>query len=290
MLHCRTYGILACCLYLSVTVSVFSGTLSGSSDEPPQKSEPVKNRPSQMYSTTVPVENIMMADASLNASVLIGSDESDKEKHRRRKDRNKKKDRVSRKEGCEERSEVDLKDLLGPAFNGRYMSVDKPVEVEEETANTEADAATGERMADGSGATAVRVVPFHVEADFRRDLPHDFYLDISWYQEVVHTLSDNAAKLLRLARNVVGEANTLPWKCEAEIVWTDLGSNYYPRFLRNVQCTRDNCWFGHFKCRPKAFTVNVLKRARDSCKDSETGQEWIFEERAVTFCCECVEH
>lgn len=149
-------------------------------------------------------------------------------------------------------------------------------------------------MSDDSSVRAVRVVPFQVDADYHRELPQDFYLDISWYQEVVHTLSNGAAQLLRRVRSaalqpMTEERNSLPWKCESEIVWTDLGANYYPRFLRNVQCTRENCWFGHFKCRPKAFTLNVLKRARDSCKDGDTRQNWVFEERAVTFCCECVE-
>ena len=145
-------------------------------------------------------------------------------------------------------------------------------------------------MADESQVKTVRVVPFHVDADYRRELPPDFYLDISWYQEVIHSLSDGAARLIRQLRSAAFESNTLPWKCESELVWTDLGANYYPRFLRNVRCTKENCWFGHFKCRPKAFTVNVLKRARDSCKDDEEGQEWVYEERAVTFCCECVEY
>lgn len=150
-------------------------------------------------------------------------------------------------------------------------------------------------MADDSNSQAVRVVPFHVDKNYHRDLPPDFYLDISWYQVVVQTMSDGAAQLLRRVRSLATQPlgagrSSLPWKCESEIVWTDLGANYYPRFLRNVRCTQENCWFGHFKCRPKAFTVNVLKRKKDSCKDNGPGEEWIFEERAVTFCCECVEY
>ena len=150
-------------------------------------------------------------------------------------------------------------------------------------------------MADDTGTPLVRVLPFHVDSNYRRELPPDFYLDIAWYQEVIQSLPESAARLLRRIRSVFSspsnsEPKSLPWQCESEIVWTDLGANYYPRFLRNVRCTRDNCWFGHFKCRPKAFTVNVLKRVRDSCKDGADGQEWVYEERAVTFCCECVEY
>lgn len=151
-------------------------------------------------------------------------------------------------------------------------------------------------MADGGSFQDKRVLPFHVDPDYKRELPPDFFLDISWYQEVIQSLPDTVAKFLRKIRSLGAsssspeQSNTLPWQCESEIIWTDLGANYYPRFLRNVRCTRENCWFGHFRCRPKAFTVNVLKRVRDSCKEDNDQPEWVYEERAVTFCCECVEH
>lgn len=34
-------------------------------------------------------------------------------------------------EECSERTEVELKEMLGPAFNGRYMSVDRPAETDD---------------------------------------------------------------------------------------------------------------------------------------------------------------
>ena len=39
----------------------------------------------------------------------------------------KKKDK-SNDDSCKEQSEIELKQLLGPAFNGRYMSVEEPLE------------------------------------------------------------------------------------------------------------------------------------------------------------------
>lgn len=142
-------------------------------------------------------------------------------------------------------------------------------------------------MADHSGHHSKGILPFHVDPDYQRELPPDFYLDIAWYYNTLENLPDAANKLLRRIRSVM--LDQLPWKCDSKIVWNDLGDNYYPRFLRNVVCMNEKCWFGHFKCRPRAFTVNVLKRIRDSCKDGLDDREWVFEERAVTFCCECVE-
>jgi len=148
----------------------------------------------------------------------------------------------------------------------------------------------GDMLADSAvGFQTSRILPFKVDPRYRRELPPDFFLDISWYQEVIQSLPGGAAYLLRRIRST-DDGVTLPWQCNSEIIWTDLGSNYFPRYLRTTRCTTENCWYGHFKCRPKAFTVNVLKRIRDSCKDGVDGQAWVYEERAVSFCCECVEY
>lgn len=146
-------------------------------------------------------------------------------------------------------------------------------------------------MADYSGHQLKQVLPFHVQPDYRREMPPDFYLDVSWYLNT----SEAAARLLRTIRSATPDGSDddqdeLPWQCDSQVIWSDLGDNYYPRFLRNVRCTSEKCWFGHFICKPKAFTVNVLKRVRDSCKDGADNRQWVFEERAVTFCCECAEH
>ncbi len=58
------------------------------------------------------------------------------------------------------------------------------------------------------------------------------------------------------------------WTCKYELRWTDLGQDHYPRYLREAVCLRKKCWFGQFECRPKAFTVKVLKRWSDSCEIS----------------------
>ncbi|KAJ8963504.1 hypothetical protein NQ314_005583 [Rhamnusium bicolor] len=90
------------------------------------------------------------------------------------------------------------------------------------------------------------------------------------------------------------------WHCNSRIKWTDLGPDYFPRYLRSVECLAENCWFNIYKCRPKSFTVKVLKRKRDKCIIAGSGTKtgisslpkelkelWVWEERAVNFCCDC---
>lgn len=89
-----------------------------------------------------------------------------------------------------------------------------------------------------------------------------------------------------------------PWECEAKIKWLDLGLDYYPRFLRTVECTRHSCFYGHFTCKPRSFTVKILRRKRGECVQTKNNigidglhgdlkELWIWEERAVNFCCDC---
>lgn len=92
-----------------------------------------------------------------------------------------------------------------------------------------------------------------------------------------------------------------PWECEAKIKWLDLGYDYYPRYLRTVECTRHSCFYGHFTCKPRSFTVKILRRRRGECAPTKHSQYtvgidglhgdlkelWVWEERAVNFCCDC---
>lgn len=89
-----------------------------------------------------------------------------------------------------------------------------------------------------------------------------------------------------------------PWECEAKIKWLDLGRDYYPRYLRTVECTRHSCFYGQFTCTPRSFTVKILRRRRGECVQTNLNvgieglhgdlkELWIWEERAVNFCCDC---
>lgn len=89
-----------------------------------------------------------------------------------------------------------------------------------------------------------------------------------------------------------------PWDCEAKIKWLDLGYDYYPRYLRTVECTHSACYYGQYACTPRSFTVKILRRRRGECVETHNNvginglhgdlkELWIWEERAVNFCCEC---
>jgi hypothetical protein len=92
--------------------------------------------------------------------------------------------------------------------------------------------------------------------------------------------------------------NKRPWECEAKIKWLDLGFDYYPRYLRTVECTRHSCFYGHFTCKPRSFTVKILRRRKGECVQTKNKvgtiglpgdlkELWVWEERAVNFCCDC---
>ena len=98
-----------------------------------------------------------------------------------------------------------------------------------------------------------------------------------------------------------------PWQCQSELIWEDLGADHYPRYIRRVKCIQTKCYNDFYQCQERAFTIKVLRRVGDRCtpvysatmvEDANGGtgfkrqllryeQEWIFEERALSFCCEC---
>ena len=98
-----------------------------------------------------------------------------------------------------------------------------------------------------------------------------------------------------------GKEDVPDWKCQSEDEWVDLGPDYFPRYLRQVKCIGGSCWNGFYTCRERSFTVKILRRLSDRCipvvpadtstslRDAETSYEqaWVFEERALPFCCEC---
>ncbi|CAN8005631.1 unnamed protein product [Ixodes hexagonus] len=178
---------------------------------------------------------------------------------------------TSPKPPCAKATREDLERLLGPAFNARYMAIEKPAQEPTSsrlTARHSEDALNDQADLQADG--------FSVDADFRQDLPGE-------------------RRHLRERRSETAK----PWGCASRLEWEDLGDDRFPRYLRNVKCLGGDCWFGKFKCTARAFTVKVLKRksatgdddcvARTSTSQlpSELQENWEFEERAVAFCCDC---
>lgn len=242
------------------------------------------------------------------------------------------------KNGCAPTPVDELRERLGPAFNARYMSIDKPPKEED----------------------PVRIYPRHTESVWQSDGPHvdrakldpqahpSFRVDPDFVQDVVNDGHANTYDRFRAQAVVDGKANgkpkkhrksssslgkelpwtgerdgtsaaatprqgsqhenshrrrrhdddKKPWGCESRMEWLDLGEDRFPRYLRTVRCKGESCWFTHFECKGRAFTVNVLRRltAQPVCEGERASsdslpqdlrEKWVFEERAVTFCCDC---
>lgn len=199
---------------------------------------------------------------------------------------------------CDELSETILSQILGAAFNPRYMSISEP--------------------------------DVNIAFNFyKRDTEISFYVDEKYYNEknslpaweynhmsrkiyfdsknVGTGLSQSTSErfIRQLLTSSIRNKNnnnvqdSTPWHCNYVIKWIDLGRDYYPRYIRSVECIKKECWYGHYTCKPKTFTINVLKRKKGQCatiKDDSllftVGAEnidlWVWEEKAVNFCCDCV--
>lgn len=186
--------------------------------------------------------------------------------------------RIARNVLCSELSEGILKDILGAAYNSRYMSILPPGE-------------DAEDFNESMKRHSPMMPTFYVDQDFAEELGND---EPAWK---VHHLEAHGMGHSRAKRRV---APYRQWECPSKIAWTDLGPDYYPRYLRSVECLTKNCWYGHYVCKPRSFTVKILKRRKGRCVFSDEGSKvgedglpqdlrelWVWEERAVNFCCDC---
>lgn len=246
---------------------------------------------------------------------------------------------------CQELSNTILVELLGEAYNSRYMSVNRPIVSDD----------VQSKYADDSRKSSYSVMKRKAE-----DVP-SFYVDESHMMELsempawdvkthavaeaesqsskrrrrrsiadipVSTLSDTTSSRgnnLTVAENSTDDSETArykraygrngansagssnsdsrqayPWKCEATVKWVDLGPEYFPRYLRNVECAKHYCWYKVFMCKPKSFAIKILHRRKGKCADagnlkkitsygfsSQYGEVWRWEEVAINFCCDC---
>lgn len=215
---------------------------------------------------------------------------------------------------CPELPPVVLNDILGAAFNQRYMSVDQPLE--EHNSNMAGKRETEDfppfyvddtYALDLSDKPAWEVHPLPTEAgeagislntpDSTENVQNTQLSD-DILSESANTTQNRVSRSNQRRRTEVHYASKRPWECEAKIKWLDLGSDYYPRFLRTVECTKHNCWYGHYTCKPRSFTVKILRRRKGECVQTKNKigvaglpgnlrELWIWEERAVNFCCDC---
>lgn len=182
---------------------------------------------------------------------------------------------------CSDLPEMVLTEILGPAFNSRYMSIKMPVEEED---NLESS---------GSKRGATHTSSFYVEGDYEKiidDKP-------AWLTTNHAALEQEVPDGSRRRRSA---QKPRQWECESRISWIDLGPDYFPRYIRSVECVSKYCWYGHYKCKPRSFTVKILRRRREVCTVAKPNTRigtvglpddlsvlWVWEERAVNFCCDC---
>ncbi|XP_055617006.1 protein trunk-like [Toxorhynchites rutilus septentrionalis] len=203
-----------------------------------------------------------------------------------------------------------LSDILGPAFNSRYMSIDRPPVMEDEPIHGNGD---GKR-----GVTNGLYPSFYVDENHAVELGNNPAWAVNHAVETdnpvlrkprsaYNALLNDMGKESGSSRPIRGRGQNKPiakpWECEGKIRWIDLGHEYFPRYLRTVECVKKSCWYGHYHCVPRSFTVKVLRRRTGECVPAEQLKNigvdglpgelrelWVWEERAVNFCCDCAAH
>lgn len=187
---------------------------------------------------------------------------------------------------CTEVPNNKLEIILGPAYNQHFMSISRPEE--------EDDGAVKERE---KRETLEPHPPFYIDDP---NYSREFSDQPAWTVKSFRALSLDMARKKRKAIDFSAETHKEDWKCKRRFSWTDMGPDYFPRFLRNVECVQENCWYHLYKCKPRSLMVRLLKRKRGKCVEVEPGttvgqydlpvelmELWVWEERAVRFCCDC---
>ncbi|XP_055853824.1 protein trunk [Episyrphus balteatus] len=203
---------------------------------------------------------------------------------------------------CPDLPEKALRAILGTTYNSRYMRIELPAEDNTESGGSKRASGHDDQdfFQDGDEENLYAGIPAwevdHIEIGKSRPKRH--------HQEAPKN-NRNARqafidKMTKSSKQDVFQSR--PWDCKAEVHWKDLGSEYFPRYIRTVQCKKKNCWYGHYTCKPRWFSIKVLRRSTGQCAKvndrfrvvtmnvvtGDYAQQWEFEEKAVTFCCDCV--
>ncbi|XP_022656726.1 protein trunk-like isoform X1 [Varroa destructor] len=178
------------------------------------------------------------------------------------------KSRKCRSANDEELDEMIKRTGITQMINRRYLSVDPPPELESRVS--------------GDSEVQSDQAPFQ-----------DFFVDENYEAPVggnsIHFSAPPVRSKRQMDEHEIEPSST--WTCERTTEWEDLGDNYYPRYLRKVKCLCDRCWFSHYRCVPRSFTVIILRRIEKKCdygKPTSIEKEWEFVEKAVPVWCECV--
>lgn len=185
---------------------------------------------------------------------------------------------------CEKIPVTMLEKILGGAFNSRYMSITPPLD-------------RGPVFEDSSKRGASPLPSFYVDNDYFNEFGDFPAWDYSSHRYLM--MMEGSYRIKRGTRGK--EKEKKQWECDSDVVWSDLGPDYFPRYIRNIECVAHQCWYGMYFCKPRSFTVKVLKLRRGRCALTSPGatvgfselhnntlkELWVWEERAVNFCCDC---
>lgn len=256
--------------------------------------------------------------------------------------------RDSNQINCEQLPPLVLAELLGEAYNSRYMSINWPVASDDiifsKNGDSERNAYTHTKRktetelsfyVDDKYVAEVSDKPawdmnlaFEIESKMKHrrrrsaieavltgnDKTTDEKITIT--DSVEQTTAKNISTMAETNKGIenipsrnkraygrasnADSAKKYPWKCESSIRWIDLGPDYFPRYLRTVECTKHYCWYKAFVCKAKSFAIKILRRRQGMCADAsnlrklsafdfrgEYGEVWKWEEVAINFCCDC---
>lgn len=214
-------------------------------------------------------------------------------------------------QNCEQLPLKVLKRLHGPAFDARYMSINKPLESEDISLEAM-------EIVDRKRKAELRP-SFYITDDHTLVLSEEPAWNIQWdsFKNPQTQFSDSQTrrkrsilpigvdseqqqqqmeKLNRQKRQ--NQARTEPWRCEKKVKWEYLGPDFHPSHIRTIECTKPKCYYGMFDCKPKQFAVKILQRRRGVCGDAANlkvygfagkyAEVWEWVEVSVNFCCDCV--
>lgn len=196
-----------------------------------------KTRDLQLFSISVPVSTTMSSPLLIFMFIFAIADNAPTNWH---------KNII-----CAQVPKMVLENVLGGAFNSRYMCIEPPIAVPETS--------TGKKR----GAW----------------FEEDFFVDGTLMEEVGDDAAWNVNHIeiskmkYGIHRDKRGVDYMQQWQCKMKIEWMDLSSDYFPKYLRTVQCSSENCWFGLYKCTPRYFAVKLQRRKRGLC---QSVKKWDF--------------
>lgn len=195
---------------------------------------------------------------------------------------------------CESVSLKILRQVHGPAYDARYMSVDEPTDDEDDMFEPEPD---GDRRRHANHRPS-----FYITDDEEIVLSEKAAWNVDWdtfSKEPVRdkrSLDDHHEAAHKHKRQTQGRIE--PWKCEKKVKWLH-NADYYPPYLRTIECTKPTCYYNMYDCKPRKFAIRLLRRVRSECADAselrpygykgdKKPEFWKWVSTSVNFCCDCV--